>query len=75
VQINIGQLEVIGTHPFFTMLFKSVSVKIEIFSIKDTNDNNLFDLADIAKEFVNYFKTILCSTINNDRTNLETTIP
>jgi hypothetical protein len=44
-------------------------------SIKDTSDNNLFDLADIAKEFVNYFKTIFCSTTNNDRTNLGTTIP
>jgi hypothetical protein len=47
-----------------------------IVSIKDTHGKNIYDPSDIAKEFVNYFKTIFrSSTTNNDRTTIETTIP
>jgi hypothetical protein len=47
-----------------------------IVSIEDTHDNNLFDPNSIAKEFVNYFRTIFCpSSTNNDRPNLHTTLP
>jgi hypothetical protein len=47
-----------------------------IVSIKDSNGNALFDPDDIAKEFVNYFKTIFCSSsTNNDRANLQIAMP
>lgn len=47
-----------------------------IVSIKDSNGNALFDPVDIAKEFVNYFKTIFCSSsTNNDRANLQIAMP
>ena len=47
-----------------------------IVSIKDTHGNNLFDPDDIAKEFVNYFRTIFrSSSTNNDRPSLDTTLP
>ena len=36
----------------------------------------MFDPDDIAKEFVNYFRTIfLSSSTNNDRPSLDTTLP
>jgi hypothetical protein len=59
------------------MLFKSVSVGIVLFLLRTVirGGNNLFDPADIAMEFVNYFKTIFRSSANNDRINLETAVP
>jgi hypothetical protein len=47
-----------------------------IISINDSLGNNLFDPEDIAKEFVNYFRHIFCSSsTNNGRTNLDTNEP
>jgi hypothetical protein len=61
---------------FFHNAVQKRNRRNRIVSIKDSNGNSLFDHDDIAKEFVNYFRTIFrSSSTNNDRPNLHTTLP